>query len=179
MSSFELRVLLSAARIQSRVAELAAVIEADYPATADGPPLHLVAVLKGACFFVADFARAIRRDVSLDFIGVSSYGSATQTSGRVRLTKDLDDDIRGLDVLLVEDIVDTGLTARRLVRTLRERGPRSLRIVTLLDNPSRRVEPVEIAYVGFEIPDQFVVGYGLDFDGRYRNLPDIRVLDRG
>ncbi len=177
MDSPKLRVLLSAEQIRSRVTELGAAIDTDYPETERGPRLHLVVALKGACFFASDLARAIRRDVSIDFIGASSYGAATETSGRIRITKHLDDDIAGLDVLLVEDIVDTGLTAKFIERLLLKRAPRSLRIVTLLDKSSRRIEPVKLSYVGFEVLDEFVVGYGLDFDGRYRNLPDIRVLE--
>lgn len=176
LDSTKLRLLLSAQQIQSRVTELAAAIDADYPESTGGPRLHLVAVLKGACFFAVDLARAIRREVSLDFIAVSSYGSATQSAGRIHLTKHLDNDIAGLDVVLVEDIVDTGLTAKSIARILLRKGPHSLRIATLLDKPSRRVEPVQLDYVGFEVRDEFVVGYGLDFDERYRNLPDICVL---
>ncbi len=174
----KLRLLLSAQRIQSRVAELAAAIDADYPVSAV-PRLHLVVALKGACFFAVDLARAIRRDVSLDFLAVSSYGSATQSSGRIRITKEPGGDIAGLDVLLVEDIVDTGLTVKKIGRMLRRQAPRSLRIVALLDKPGRRIEPVKLNYVGFEVPDEFLVGYGLDFDERYRNLPDVHVLESG
>ena len=177
--SSKLRLLLSAQQIQSRVAKLAAAIDADYPESAAGPRLHLVVALKGACFFAVDLARAIRRDVSLDFLAVSSYGSATQSSGRIRITKELDSDIAGLDVLLVEDIVDTGLTVKRIEHMLRRQGPRSLRIAALLDKPGRRIEPVKLNYVGFEAPDEFLVGYGLDFDERYRNLPDVHVLESG
>jgi len=177
--SSKLRLLLSAQQIQSRVAELAAAIDADYPESAAGPRLHLVVALKGACFFAVDLVRAIRRDVSLDFLAVSSYGSATQSSGRIRITKELDSDIAGLDVLLVEDIVDTGLTVKQIEHMLRRQGPRSLRIAALLDKPGRRIEPVKLNYVGFEAPDEFLVGYGLDFDERYRNLPDVHVLESG
>ena len=172
----ELKPLLSAAQIATRVSELARAIEADIPSGEGRPPLHLIGVLKGAAVFLTDLIRSIDRDLSLDFIGVTSYGEATETSGHVRLTKDLDDDIAGRDVILVEDIVDTGLTLRYLLRVLEQRRPHSLRVATLLDKPSRRLEPVQIDYVGFEIPDEFVVGYGLDYDQRYRSLPDIRAL---
>ena len=175
MTSPELRTLIPAAEIRKRVGELGREIKSDYPDQQDEPPLHLVAVLKGACVFVADLARAVRRDVTLDFIGVSSYGSDVETSGHVRITKDLDEDIAGRDVLLVEDVVDTGLTLRYLLEVLQQREPRSLRVATLLDKPSRRKVEVELSYVGFEIPDEFVVGYGLDLDQRFRNLPDVRA----
>ena len=175
MTSPELRTLIPAAEIRKRVGELGREIKSDYSDQQDKPPLHLVAVLKGACVFVADLARAVRRDVTLDFIGVSSYGSDVDTSGHVRITKDLDEDIAGRDVLLVEDVVDTGLTLRYLLEVLQQREPRSLRVATLLDKPSRRKVEVELSYVGFEIPDEFVVGYGLDLDQRFRNLPDVRA----
>ena len=172
----ELKPLLSAEQIAARVGELGRAIEGDFPPGEGRPPLRLIGVLKGAAVFLTDLARGIGREVSLDFIGVASYGEATETSGQVRLTKDLDEDIAGLDVILVEDIVDTGLTLRYLLGILEQRRPHSLRVATLLDKPSRRVEPVELDYVGFEIPDEFVVGYGLDYDQRFRNLPDVRVL---
>ena len=179
VTSDELKPLLSAEQIATRVAEIGRAIEADCPAGTGLPPLRLIGVLKGAAVFLTDLARRIRRTLSVDFIGVASYGQATETLGQVRLTKDLDHDIAGLDVILVEDIVDTGLTLRYLLGLLERRQPRSLRVATLLDKPSQRVEPVELDYVGFEIPDEFVVGYGLDFDQQYRNLPDIRVLTGG
>ena len=169
--------MIPAAEIRKRVGELGREIKADYPDEEDGAPLHLIAVLKGACVFVADLARAVRRDVTLDFIGVSSYGAGTETSGHVRITKDLDEDIAGRDVVLVEDVVDTGLTSQYLLGVLQQREPRSLHVATLLDKPSRRKVEVELSYVGFEIPDEFVVGYGLDLDQRYRNLPDVRTIE--
>jgi hypoxanthine phosphoribosyltransferase len=175
-STRRLECLISAERIRERVAELGRRIAADYPASEGDPPLHLIGVLKGAAVFVADLARAIGREVSFDFIGVSSYGGGMQSSGEIRLSKDIDEEIGGRDVLLVEDIVDTGLTVEWLCKHLQRRGPRTLRIATLLDKPSRRVQPVELSYVGFEIPDEFVVGYGLDYAQRYRNLADICVL---
>ncbi len=169
-----LRTLITAAEIEARVAALGRQINDDYKAT---ETLHLVGMLRGACFFFADLARSIARDTSMDFMRVRSYGDGTESSGEILVTKDLEEDIGGLDVLIVEDIVDSGRTASCLNTLLGRRNPRSLRIATLLDKPSRRITPVELAYVGFEIPDQFVVGYGLDFAERYRSLPDICVLE--
>jgi hypoxanthine phosphoribosyltransferase len=167
-----MRVLLPADRIQARVRELGAQIDRDYPGG-----VCLVAILKGACFFLADLARAITRPVRLDFIGISSYGQGRSSSGEVKLTKDLDTVIEDLDVLIVEDIVDTGITLHYLVNVLEQRRPRSVRVAALLDKPSRRLRPVDLAYVGFTIPDEFVIGYGLDYAEQYRNLPDICVLE--
>jgi hypoxanthine phosphoribosyltransferase len=174
MLRHSLPVLVSAAEIQRRVGELAAQIDADF---AEGI-LYLVAVLKGACFFVADLARAIERPVRLDFIGISSYGASSTSSGRIRITKDLDASIEGADVLLVEDIVDTGRTLEYLVGHLERLRPRRLRVAALLDKRGRRVRPVTIHYAGFEVPNRFVVGYGLDFAEDYRALPDICVLEK-
>jgi hypoxanthine phosphoribosyltransferase len=128
-------------------------------------------------FLLADLARAIERPVRIDFIGISSYGKGKSTSGEVKLTKDLDCSIEGADVLVVEDIIDSGLTLNYLVHVLSQRKPRSLRVVALLDKPSRRIQPVDLAYVGFQIPDHFVVGYGLDYAEEYRNLRDVCVLE--
>ncbi|HYM13438.1 MAG TPA: hypoxanthine phosphoribosyltransferase, partial [Bryobacterales bacterium] len=171
----ELRMLISAEQIQKRVTEMGRQIAADYP----GGPLRLIAILKGACFFLSDLARAIGRDVSIDFMGIASYGRSKSSSGEVKVTKDLDGEIAGLDVLVVEDIVDTGITLTYLCQVLQQRKPKSLRIATLLDKPSRRLKPVDVAYTGFQIPDEFVVGYGLDYAERYRNLADICVLVEG
>lgn len=173
MTSTSLRVLLPAERIQARIRELGAQIDRDYP---EGV-VYLVAILKGACFFLADLARAIHRPARIDFIGISSYGKGKSTSGEVKLTKDLDSSIEGADVLVVEDIVDSGVTLNYLIHVLEQRRPRSVRIAALLDKPSRRIQPVNIAYVGFRIPDEFVVGYGLDYAEDYRNLKDICVLE--
>jgi len=173
MSANTLRLLLSSEQIQKRIHEMGAEIDKDYP---DGA-LHLVCILKGACFFLADLARAIERDVVIDFMGISSYGRGTTTSGAVKLTKDLDQAVENAHVLLVEDIVDTGLTLNYLMNVLQQRKPRSIRIAALLDKPERRQRPVKVSYVGFEIPDEFVVGYGLDFGERYRNLQDVCVLE--
>jgi hypoxanthine phosphoribosyltransferase len=172
-SKTSLRVLLTAERIQARIQELGAQIDRDYP---DGP-VYLVAILKGACFFLADLARAMKRQTRIDFIGISSYGKGKSTSGEVKLTKDLDSSIEGADVLVVEDIVDSGVTLNYLIHVLRQRRPRSLRIVALLDKPSRRIRPVDVAYVGFQIPDEFVVGFGLDYAEDYRHLSDVCVLE--
>ncbi len=153
---------------------MAAEIDRDY---AGGQPLCLVGILKGSVVFLADLARAIQRPVRIDFIGISSYGKAKTSSGEVKLTKDLDGSIDGADVLIVEDIIDSGVTLNYLSHVLAQRKPRSLRIAALLDKPSRRVCQVDVAYVGFDIPDEFVVGYGLDFAEKYRNLPDVCVLE--
>ena len=172
MDGSPLRTLLTEQEIQKRIREMGAQIDADYPTGT----LHLVCILKGACFFMADLARAIERDIVVDFIGISSYGRGKTTSGAVKLTKDLDTAIENADVLLVEDIVDTGVTITYLVNILEQRKPKSIRIASLLDKPSRRLRPVKVAYIGFEIPDEFVVGYGLDYAERYRNLRDVCVL---
>ncbi|HZQ54307.1 MAG TPA: hypoxanthine phosphoribosyltransferase [Bryobacteraceae bacterium] len=167
------RVLITSEQIQQRVREMAAQIDADYP---DGP-LYLISVLKGAFIFVADLARALARpSVRIEFMGISSYGREKTSSGQVRVTRDLDVSIEGCDVLIVEDIIDSGVTLSYLIRLLEQRNPKSLEIATLLDKPERRIRPVQVKYVGFQIPDEFVVGYGLDYAEDYRNLSDIRVL---
>ena len=166
-------VLLDAASIQKRVVELGAQITRDYR----GKIPHLVGILKGATIFHADLIRAIDLALSIDFIAVASYGDSTKTSGEVRILKDLDESLENKDVLLVEDILDTGLTLHYLLGNLQSRGPRSLRVVTLLSKPSRRQIEVAADYIGFEVPDKFVVGYGLDFGQRYRNLPYICTLN--
>jgi hypoxanthine phosphoribosyltransferase len=170
--SESLRVFLTAEQIQKRVQELGAQIDADY---GEGP-VYLIAILKGACFFLADLARAMKTSARIDFMGISSYGRGKTTSGEVRLTKDLDTSIEGCDVLIVEDIVDSGVTLSYLVNLLKQRKPKSVRIVALLDKPDRRLRPVDVSYVGFQIPDEFVIGYGLDYAEDYRNLKDICVL---
>lgn len=167
------RILISAEQIQKRVREMAAEIEDDYP---DGP-IYMVSVLKGSFIFVADLARALKRpSVRIEFMAIATYGKEKSSSGQVKLTRDLDVDIEGHDVLIVEDIIDSGLTLTYLKRLLEQRRPKSLEIATLLDKPDRRVAPVNVKYVGFQIPDEFVVGYGLDYAEDYRNLNDIRVL---
>lgn len=168
----KLRVLISAEQIETRIRELGAQIDHDLPQG----PIYLIAILKGACFFLADLARAMKTPARIEFIGISSYGKGKTSSGEVKLTKDLDVSIEGYDVIVVEDIVDSGITLSYLMKLLAQRRPKSLRIATLLDKPMRRQRPVEVHYRGFEIPDEFVVGYGLDYDEDYRNLPDICVL---
>ena len=169
----ELTPLLSREDIDRRIAEIGRQITEEYA----GRRLHLVCILKGASLFLADLARAIELQVSLDFMAVSSYGKGTNTTGEVRINKDLDASIENQDVIIVEDIVDTGLTLNYLRNLLESRKPRSLKIATLLDKPSRRIQPVAVEYIGFTIPDAFVVGYGLDYAERYRNLRDVCVLD--
>jgi hypoxanthine phosphoribosyltransferase len=166
-------ILIGEADIQARVAALAAEIRRDH-----GPaPIHLVAVLKGAFMFLSDLMRHMDGEVTCDFIALSSYGSGTHSSGEVRLLKDLDRGLEGRDVVIVEDIVDTGLTLSYLQEILRAREPRSLRTACLLSKPSRRKVDVKVDYIGFTIEDRFVVGYGLDVDERFRQLRDIRVMD--
>jgi hypoxanthine phosphoribosyltransferase len=172
-------VLLSSEVIQAKVAELGAQIGEDYRETIDanGQDLLLVTVLKGAVFFVTDLARKIPLPTQLEFMAVSSYGSSTSSSGVVRILKDLDRDINDRDVLIVEDIVDSGLTLSWLLRNLATRHPRSLRVCTLMRKPDAVRDDVDITYVGFDIPNEFVVGYGLDYAERYRDLPYIGTLD--
>ena len=164
--------LLSEQQIQARIKEIGADITRDY---ADRNPL-LIGVLKGACFFLSDLLRAIDIRLSIEFIAISSYGTSTRTSGEVRILKDLDVPIEGRDIIVVEDIVDTGLTLSYLLANLKSRGAASVKLVALLDKYERRERNVQIDYLGFKIPDHFVVGYGLDFAERYRNLPFIAIL---
>ena len=164
---------MEAEELQRRVAELGAEISRDY----EGRDLFMMGVLKGAVFFVADLMRHIEAQCELDFMAVASYGSLTDSSGVVRILKDLDSSIEGKDVLIVEDIVDSGLTLNYLLRNLRGRGPRSLEVCALLVKPARRKIELPIRYVGFEIPNRFVVGYGLDLDQRHRNLPYVAAID--
>ena len=172
MTDPKLRVLISAEQIQARIQELGAQISKDYPSG----NLHMIGILKGATFFLTDLARALKRDVFLDFMGISTYGKGKTSSGEVRVTKDLDISLEGADVLIVEDIVDSGVTLNYLMKVLDQRRPHSIRIAALLDKPSRRKQPIQAQYIGFTIPDAYVVGYGLDYAERYRNLPDICVL---
>ncbi len=169
-------VLIDERAIARRVAELAAEMRRDAGAET---PIHLVAVLKGAFIFLADLLRAFEGPVTCDFLGVSSYGAGSTSSGQVRVTKDLDNPIAGRYVVLVEDIVDTGLTLSYLQEILRAREPQTFRTACLLNKPSRRIVAVPVEYVGFEIDDRFVVGYGLDLDERHRNLPHVAVMDEG
>ena len=168
-----LEVLIPEEKIAARVQELGKQISRDY----QGKSIHLVCVLKGAYTFLADLSRAIDIPVTLDFLAVSSYNKGTSTSGAVQLTKDLDTALEGMDVLIVEDIADTGLTLRYLYNMLEARRPRSLKVIALLSKPSRRTVDVPVDYVGFEIEDRFVVGYGLDVDQKYRNLRYIAAVD--
>jgi len=167
-----LRVLISSDQIRSRIREIGVEIAHDYP---EGP-VYLIAILKGAFIFLADLARAMPTPSRIEFIGISSYGKGKTSSGEVKLTKDLDVSIEGHDVVVVEDIVDSGVTLTYLLKVLAQRRPKSVRVAALLDKPDRRMRPVRVDYVGFSIPDEFVVGYGLDYAEDYRNLPDICVL---
>ena len=169
-----MKILLDAVTIQARVRELAAEIEADYPPDEE---VHLVCVLKGGFVFMSDLVRWMSPRVTLDFIAVSSYAKSTKSSGEVRMLKDLDSGLEGRHVIIVEDIVDTGLTLTYLQDILRARSPKSLRTACLLSKPSRRAVEVTVEYVGFTIEDRFVVGYGLDFAEKYRNLAYIAELD--
>jgi hypoxanthine phosphoribosyltransferase len=169
-----MNILLTQEAIQRRVAELAAEIERDYPG---GDEIHLVGVLKGGFVFMADLIRAMTPRVTVDFIAVSSYAKSTKSSGEVRLLKDLDSSLEGRHLIIVEDIVDTGLTLTYLQDILRARAPKSLRTACLLSKPSRRQVDVTVEYIGFTIEDKFVVGYGLDYAEKYRNLSYIAVLD--
>jgi hypoxanthine phosphoribosyltransferase len=166
-------ILLSREQIAARVAELGQRITRDFA----GQSILLIGVLKGACLFLGDLARQIQLDATFDFIAVKSYGTQKQSTGEVQLIKDVTTPIQNQNVILVEDILDTGLTMTFLKKMLMTRQPNMLKTATLLDKPSRRVLPIEADYVGFEIPDKFVIGYGLDYAERYRNLPDICVLE--
>jgi hypoxanthine phosphoribosyltransferase len=168
-----LEILIPRERLEARVEELGRTISADYR----GKSVHLVCVLKGAYTFLSDLARAIEVPVTIDFLAVSSYGKGKSSSGEVQLTKDLDHTLEGKDVIVVEDIADTGLTLNYLLNLLRSRRPASLKVCALLSKPSRRMIDVSVDYVGFEIPDRFVVGYGLDHDQLYRNLKYVAALD--
>ena len=166
-------VLITAEELQQRLAQLAKQVDTDYA----GKNLLIVGVLKGAVMVVADFVRALSVPVEMDWMAVSSYGSSTKSSGVVRILKDLDTDVGGRHVLIVEDILDSGLTLSWLLRNLATRGPRSLRVCTLLRKPDAMRADIDVAHIGFDIPDEFVVGYGLDYDERYRDLPYIGTLD--
>lgn len=169
----KVKVLLSEEEVDARIKAIGEQISKDYA----GKQVHLICVLKGGSFFLCELAKRITVPVSLDFMSVSSYGGETKSSGVVKIVKDLDESIMGKDVLVVEDIVDSGRTLSYLMEMLKERGPASLRLCTLLDKPERRVVDVHVDYTGFQIPDEFVVGYGLDYAQRYRNLPYIGIVD--
>ena len=169
----KIRVLLSEDEVNKRISEVAAQISRDY----QGKEIHLICILKGGVFFTCELAKRLELPVTLDFMSVSSYGNDTKSSGVVRIVKDLDEPLQDKDVIIVEDIIDSGRTLYHLMKILGERGPKSMHICTLLDKPERRVKDVHVDYVGFNIPDEFVVGYGLDYDQRYRNLPYIGVVE--
>ncbi len=168
-----IRVLLSEEEVDARIKEIGEQVSRDYA----GKQIHLICVLKGGSFFMCELAKRISVPVSLDFMSVSSYGGETVSSGVVKIVKDLDDSIEGKDVLVVEDIVDSGRTLSYLMEMLQSRNPASLKLCTLLDKPDRRVVDVHVDYTGFQIPDEFVVGYGLDYDQKYRNLPYIGIVE--
>lgn len=168
-----IKVLLSEEEVDARIKAIGEQISKDYA----GKQVHLVCVLKGGSFFLCELAKRITVPVSLDFMSVSSYGSDTKSSGVVKIVKDLDDSIKDKEVIVVEDIVDSGRTLSYLMEMLSDRGPASLHLCTLLDKPERRVIDVKVDYTGFRIPDKFVVGYGLDYDQKYRNLPYIGVVE--
>lgn len=171
----KIRVLLSEEEVNEKINEIAAKISADY----EGKEIHLICVLKGGVFFTCELAKRITVPVSLDFMSVSSYGDDTKSSGVVRIIKDLDEPLAGKDVLIVEDIIDSGRTLSYLIEVLRQRGPASIRLCTLLDKPERREQKqVKVDYTCFEIPDEFVVGYGLDYAQKYRNLPYIGIVEQ-
>nr|WP_288556043.1 hypoxanthine phosphoribosyltransferase [uncultured Mediterraneibacter sp.] len=169
----KIRVLVSEEDVDRRIEELGKQISEDYA----GKQVHLICVLKGGVFFLCELAKRITIPVSLDFMSVGSYGDGTQSSGIVKITKDLDESLEGKEVLVVEDIIDSGNTLYYLLDVLKKRGPKSMRLCTLLDKPDRREKDVKVDYVGFEIPDEFVVGYGLDYAQKYRNLPYIGVVE--
>ena len=169
----KIRVLLSEEEVDKRIQEIGDQISKDYA----GKQVHLVCVLKGGCPFMCELAKRITVPVSYDFMAVSSYGSDTKSSGVVKIVKDLDESLKDKDVIIVEDIIDSGRTLSYLMEMLRDRGPASLGLCTLLDKPDRRVIDVNVDYTGFVIPDEFVVGYGLDYDQRYRNLPYIGIVE--
>ena len=170
-----IRVLLSEEEVDKRIAEIAAKISEDY----NGEQVHMICVLKGGVFFTCELAKRLTIPVSMDFMSVSSYGADTKSSGVVKIVKDLDEGIEGKNVLVVEDIIDSGRTLSYLLEYLRNRNPKSLKLCTLLDKTERRVVEVDVDYTCFDIPDEFVVGYGLDYAQKYRNLPYIGVVELG
>ncbi len=171
--SEKISVMISEEEIDKRVRELGKQITEDYK----GKSIRLICILKGSVIYMAELAKRINVPVSMDFMSVSSYGSGTKSSGNITIKKDLDEDISGLDVLVVEDIVDSGNTLSKLIPMLQSRNPASLKVTTLLDKPSRREVEVDVDYIGFEIEDKFVVGYGLDYDQKYRDLPYVGVVE--
>ena len=168
-----IRVLVSEKDVDKKICEIGEQISKDY----EGKEIHLICILKGGVFFMCELAKRITIPVSMDFMSVSSYGADTKSSGVVKIVKDLDEPLEGKDVLIVEDIIDSGRTLYHLIELLEKRNPASIRLCTLLDKPERRVKQVNVDYVGFNIPDEFVVGYGLDYAQKYRNLPYIGVVE--
>lgn len=173
MEKHHINVLISEEEVDNKIKELGEQISKDY----EGKEIHLVCVLRGGSFFMCELAKRITVPVSLDFMSVASYGNDTKSSGAVRIVKDLDDSLEGKDVLVVEDIIDSGRTLSYLLELLKDRKPNSLKLCTLLDKPDRRVVDVNIDYTAFQVPDEFVVGYGLDYAQKYRNLPYIGVVE--
>ena len=171
--SEKIRILISEEEIEKRIIEVAEQIDRDY----EGKQIHMICILKGGAFFMCELAKRVKNDVSLDFMSVSSYGNSTSSSGLVKIVKDLDEPVEGKDVLIVEDIVDTGRTLKTLKRILTNRNAGSIRLCTLLDKPERRLVDIEADYSCFSIPDEFVVGYGLDYAQKYRSLPYIGVVE--
>ncbi|MBP3603424.1 MAG: hypoxanthine phosphoribosyltransferase [Lachnospiraceae bacterium] len=169
----KVKVLLTEEEVDAKIQAIGEQISKDY----EGKQVHLVCVLKGGSFFMCELAKRITVPVSIDFMSVSSYGSETKSSGVVKIVKDLDEPLLGKDVIVIEDIVDSGRTLSYLMEMLKDRKPASLRLCTLLDKPDRRVVDVNVDYLGFQIPDEFVVGYGLDYDQKYRNLPYIGIVE--
>jgi len=169
---YHIEELISEQKVDDRIREIGEMISRDY----EGKTVHLVCVLKGGSFFLCELAKRISVPVTLDFMSVSSYGSETKSSGVIKIVKDLDEPLSGKDVIVIEDIVDSGNTLSYLLDLLGDRGPASLKLCTLLDKPDRRVKDVKVDYTGFQIPDEFVIGYGLDYDQKYRNLPYIGVV---
>lgn len=169
----DIRVLITEKEVEEKIRQIADRINTDY----QGRQLHLIGVLRGSVFFVCELAKRLTIPVTIDFMSVASYGNGTESGGAVHMIKDLDDPLEGKEVLLAEDIIDSGRTLYYLLRLLKERRPASLKLAVLLDKPDRRVKPVKVDYTGFEIPDEFVVGYGLDYAQKYRNLPFIGVVE--
>ena len=170
--SERISVLISEEKVDAKIAEIAAQISKDY----EGKHVHLICILKGSIFFTCELAKRITVPVTLDFMSVSSYGSGTKSSGVVRIVKDLDESVEGKNIIVIEDIIDSGNTLSYLLENLKQRHPASLRLCTLLDKPDRRVKQVDVDYTGFQIPDEFVVGYGLDYAQKYRNLPYVGIV---
>ena len=169
----KISVMFSEEEVEKRVRQLGEQISKDY----EGKSVHLICILKGSSFFTCELAKRITVPVTIDFMSVSSYGNATESSGVVKINKDLDEPIEGLDVIVIEDIIDSGNTLSYLLDNLGKRGCNSLRLCTLLDKPERRIKDVKVDYVGFKIPDEFIVGYGLDYAQKYRNLPFVGILE--